>query len=452
MRDAAPVPSRFLPFAFLGAMLLLAGCEASAGDPSPGASEEPEVTRLPEFGSEMERIGQLPAVEDAFRIIEELEETTATADLIYLTEIPAPPFMEEERARAFAEMIRAAGADSVWIDAVGNVLGLRRGTSGDRTVALDGHLDTVFPIETDVTVVQRGDTLFAPGIGDDTRGLVSVLNVLRALEGAGIRTEADVLFIGTVGEEGLGDLRGVKHLFGEDGPGIDSWIAIDGGDERRVKVQAVGSHRYRVTYEGPGGHSWGAFGLGNPHHALGRAIRHFSEVGMPYTEDGPRTSFSVGRTGGGTSVNSIPFESWMEVDMRSLDPASLQGLDDLFQEAVQRGLDEENAARRRGDALTVTAEMVGNRPAGTVPTTDPLIQRAIAATDFLGVEPALSSGSTNSNIPMSLGVPATTIGRGGDGGGAHALGEWWLPVHPDLGVKKALLILLAEAGVAGAVN
>jgi tripeptide aminopeptidase len=401
----------------------------------------------------MDRIASDPAVAEAFRIIEALEEPSI-ADLIRLTEIPAPPFMEEARALAYADMLRAAGADSVWIDGAGNVLALRRGREGGRTVALDGHLDTVFPPDVDVTVRMRGDTLYAPGIGDDTRGLIVVRNVLRAMAEAGIRPRDDLLFVGTVGEEGLGDLRGVKHLFGPDGAGsgdaprIDAFISVDGGDERRVKTQAVGSHRFRVTYRGPGGHSWGAFGTANPHHALARAIDRLAETALPFTASAQeRTTFNVGRIGGGTSVNSIAYESWMEVDLRSLDPAMLAGLDSLLHDAVRHGLEAGNAARTRGPKLEVEVERVGMRPAAVADLESPLIQRALAATAHLGIEPATGSGSTNANIPMALGVPSTTIGRGGRGGGAHSLDEWWLPVRPHQAVQKALLTVLAEAGL-----
>jgi tripeptide aminopeptidase len=436
----------------LAALLLLtpaplpAQVAAGAGVATPGGVGAAEPYR-----AEIARIAADPGVVEAFRIIEALE-GPSIADLIRLTEIPAPPFMESERAAAFAAMLRSAGADSVWIDGAGNVLALRRGLRGDRTVALDGHLDTVFPPDVDVTVRLRGDTLFAPGIGDDTRGLIVVRNVLRAMVDAGLRTRADLLFIGSVGEEGLGDLRGVKHLF-EAGAGsrdIDAFISVDGGDERRVKVQAVGSYRYRVTFRGPGGHSWGAFGLANPHHGLARAGTRFAEAAGVFIERAPaRTTFSIGRIGGGTSVNSIPYESWMEVDMRSLDPRALDGIDAVFQAAVRHGLQAENRARRHGPALTAAVDRVGLRPAAETPLETPLIQRALAATAHLGLQPALGSGSTNANVPMAMGIPATTIGRGGLGGGAHSLDEWWLPQRPELAVQKALLIVLAEAGFDG---
>lgn len=408
--------------------------------PEPGWAQENEHAR------EIRLLGERTEVRRAFRAIEAMQ-PSARADLIELTEIPAPPFHEENRARRYAEMLQSSGADTVWIDEEGNVLGLRRGVTGGRTVALDGHLDTVFPEGTDVTVTERGDTLFAPGIGDDTQGLVLVLTILRAIERAEIATEADLLFTGTVGEEGLGDLRGVKHLFRDGGPRIDSWIAVDGGGVERIAHQALGSHRYRITYRGPGGHSWGAFGLANPHHALGSAIDRFVAAADSFTSSGPRTSYNVGRIGGGTSVNSIPFEAWMEVDMRSVSLERLVGIDSLFQRSVRFGLESQNRIRRLGEPLTAEVDMIGDRPSGSIDPSTPIVQRAIAATRYLGAEPRLGTGSTNSNIPISRSIPAVTIGKGGRGGGAHSLGEWLVLKDADLAAKKALLILLAEAGI-----
>jgi len=391
------------------------------------------------------------AVQRAFRAIDELEATTM-ANHVMLTEIAAPPFMEERRAAKFAELLREAGADSVWIDAEGNVIALRRGRLGGRTVAVDAHLDTVFPEGTDVSVRTSGDTLFAPGIGDDTRGLSVVITMLRALNTAEVGTRDDILFIGTVGEEGLGDLRGMKHLFRDGGPRIDTWISIDGVNPSRVVHRGLGSHRYRVTVKGPGGHSWGAFGLGNPHHALGQAIQKFVEAADPYTSEGPRTSYNVGRIGGGTSVNSIPFESWMEVDMRSESPERLNGIDALFQRAMREGLAEANRVRRDGDSLTIDVAMIGDRPSGTTDLSSPIVQRAMAAITYFGREPDPTISSTNSNIPISLGVPAITIGSGGAGSGAHSLTEWWVNDNGASGIKQALLILAAEAGISELVN
>jgi tripeptide aminopeptidase len=374
----------------------------------------------------------------------------ARADLIRLTEIPAPPFNEQARAQAYAAMLREAGADSVWTDSAGNVLALRRGRGEGPRLVLSGHLDTVFPEGTDVSVTQRGDTLFAPGIGDDTRGLIVVLTVLRALEETGMETLGDVLFVGTVGEEGLGDLRGVKHLFREGGPRIDSFVTVDGGDEGSVTNGGLGSRRYRITYEGPGGHSWSAFGTASPIHALGRAITIFDDAATRFTAGDARTSYNVGRVGGGTSINSIPFEAWMEVDMRSEDRARLMGIDTIFREAVRRALLEENAFRREGDALTVDIDLVGDRPSGINDVSLPFVQRVMAATAHLGVEPSTRTSSTDANIPISMGIPAVSIGRGGISENGHAPDEYWVDRDATQAVKRALLIVLLETGLAGA--
>jgi tripeptide aminopeptidase len=389
-----------------------------------------------------------PGVQAAFRVIQSLDARTQE-ELIFLTEIPAPPFQEEERARAFAELLESAGADSVRLDGVGNVLAFRRGRVGDRTVVFGAHLDTVFPEGTDVTVKIRGDTLFAPGVGDDTRGLMVVLTVLRALEQAEVTTDANLIFLGTVGEEGLGDLRGVKHFFREGGPKVDAFIEVDGSGLASIVSMGLGSTRYRVTFRGPGGHSWGAFGLVNPAHALGRAIGLFTAVADSLTQSGPRTSFNVGRIGGGTSINSIPFEAWMEVDMRSESPESLETISGALLGAVEQAADEENSFRREGPPIQLEAEPIGSRPSGETDPAAPLVQRAMAATRYFGKEPYLSRSSTNSNIPISLRIPAVTIGRGGSGGENHSPGEWWLNQDGSEGIQRALLILLAEAGFSG---
>ena len=289
--------------------------------------------------------------------------------------------------------------------------------------------------------------MHAPGIGDNSRGLVTVLDVLRGISHAGIKTQADILIVGNVGEEGLGDLRGVKHLFRDDAPRIDALIAIDGGDAKRIVYGGVGSHRYKVTFRGPGGHSWGHFGLPNPHHALGRAISNFAITAPQVLESGPKTSYSVGRIGGGTSINSIAFESWMEVDMRSGDQNKLDEIDAIFQTAVQSALRQENMAKQRGADLTVDIERVGKRPAALGDLNSPLVQRAIAATRALGIEPSLEISSTDANLPISKGIPAVTMSRGGTSGRAHALDEWWQGDNAYVSVQIGILTLLAEAGL-----
>lgn len=398
----------------------------------------------PAYQQEIRKLSKKKCIKKAFTLIEGQRAQTL-ADHILLTEIEAPPFKEEKRAAKFLEMMKAVGVDSIWIDEVGNVLALRKGKKRGKVVALDAHLDTVFPEGTDVKVKMRGDTIYAPGAADDTRGLAMLIRVLQVMNEAEIETEHDVLFVGSVGEEGLGDLRGVKHLFSEKRTKIDSWIAIDGGAIGRVNNQGLGSHRYRITFNGPGGHSWGAFGLANPHHALGTAIHNFVQAADAFTAYGPKTSYNVGVISGGTSINSIPFSSTMEIDMRSVSPARLDSMDVILKEAVEKALVAQNKIKRLGKPLTVDVVKIGDRPSGELSESLPIIQRAMACTAFFGKRPQLSRGSTNSNIPISMGIPAVTIGRGGVGRNAHSLHEWWLDVQGYKSTQLALLLLLSEA-------
>lgn len=400
-----------------------------------------------DYEKDIAKLTKQKSIIQAFKIIDELEPQTMK-DLILLTEIPAPPFMETERGQQFKKMLEQAGADKVWIDEEGNVIALRKGKTGGRVVALDAHLDTVFPEGTDVKVKMSGDTLKAPGIGDDTRGLAVIIAVLKAMEKASVETNADLLLIGSVGEEGLGDLRGMKHIFEKSDLKINSWISIDGGEIGRMTTGGLGSIRYKVTFNGPGGHSWGAFGLGNPHHAMGKAIDIFSEEATKFTSTGSKVSFNVGRIGGGTSVNSIPFESWMEVDMRSVEPDRLKKIDEIFKASMQQGLEEYNKGVIKGAPLTLDIEMIGLRPSGVQNDQLPIIQRSRAVVKYFGKQAETSPGSTNSNIPISLSIPSVTIGRGGVGGGAHSLGEWWMNTDGAEAIKFALLLTVAEAGLA----
>ena len=385
-------------------------------------------------------------VKKAFKYILDVEEKT-NKNLIELTEIEAPPFKEEKRAKEFSERLKLAGIEKVWIDSIGNVIGLLEGSIGNKNIAIDAHLDTVFPEGTDVQVRVKNDTLFAPGIGDDTRGLAMVLTIAETIVKNEIKPVDNILFIGTVGEEGLGDLRGVRYLFKNNEPKIDSWIAIDGGSIGRVNNQALGSYRYEVVFDGPGGHSWGAFGLVNPHHALGAGIKNFVEKADIYTDSGPKTSYNVGIISGGTSINSIPFKSSMQIDIRSIDPNRLNDMEEILFNSMNKALDEQNAIKRSGPDLKLTINKIGNRPSGKVDESVPLIQKTIAATQYMGIEPRLTIGSTDSNIPISLGLPAVTIGRGGEGGGAHSLDEWWLNKDGYRSIQLALLILLSESGI-----
>lgn len=400
------------------------------------------------YKKEIDKFAKQKKVQSAFSLIDELEPLTLR-DHIYLTEIPAPPFKEGARASAYKKLLEEAGADKVWIDSVGNVLAWRKGAVGKKTIALDAHLDTVFPEGTDVKVKKHGDTLFAPGILDDTRGLVVVLTVLRALEKANIETKENLLLIGSVGEEGAGDLRGVKAIFKNKSLTIDSWISADGGGGTIGDIvnAAVGSIRYKITVKGPGGHSWGAFGLGNPHHLLARAVHYFDEEANVYTSKGIKTSYNVGRIGGGTSINSIPFESWMEVDMRSEDPQRLNEIDSIFLSCIARAKNEYNKQIRQGPPMTVEVKQIGFRPSGSTSVENQLVQYSIAAAEFFKAKPKTEFESTNANIPISRGIPAVNLNLGGKGGNAHALSEWWMNDHGSDAIKMILLVVLSQTGM-----
>jgi acetylornithine deacetylase/succinyl-diaminopimelate desuccinylase-like protein len=413
-------------------------------------SAQSEIPTQPKasYKDEMKLLLKHKKVVEAFKIIDQLEPLTVK-DHIFLTEIPAPPFKEKERGVVYKKMLEEAGADQVWIDSVGNVLAMRKGKKGTKTIALDAHLDTVFPDGTDVKVKHKGDTLLAPGILDDTRGLAVVLTVLRALEKAGIETKENILIVGSVGEEGPGDLRGVKALFKKGAMPIDSWISADGGGGTigGIVNAAVGSIRYRVTVKGPGGHSWGSFGLGNPHHLLGRAIHYFDEDASIFVTQGIKTSYNVGRIGGGTSINSIPFESWMEVDMRSEDPDRLKEINAIFLASIEKAKTEYNQKIKQGPPLTVEIKQIGFRPSGKTDVNDPLIQRSLAAANYFKEETVVVPESTNSNIPISKGTPAVTLNLGGNGGNPHSLNEWWVNDKGSDAIKMIMLVLLSQTGI-----
>jgi tripeptide aminopeptidase len=367
-----------------------------------------------------------------------MNEPQTIEDQIRFCEVPAPPFKERARGDVVRQAFQQAGLRNVRIDRVGNVLGDRPGMAARPHVVLSAHLDTVFPVETDVKVRRDGAVLWGPGIGDDCRGLAVLVGVVKALRQANVRTTGSLTFVATVGEEGLGDLRGVKELFAS-AMDIDQFVAIDGTGLGVTNV-GVGSHRYRVTFKGPGGHSFAAFGLANPIDAMGRAIAKIAEFQV--TRE-PKTTFNVGRVGGGTSVNSIPAEAWMEVDMRSSDAVALAALDARFQRAVDTAVTEENDRWRSPDAITAVKERVGDRPAGSTPAGSPLVRTAEAVHRALGLPFVLSESSTDANIPMSLHIPAITIGGGGRGTDAHAITESFDTTDAWVGTERALLLAIA---------
>ncbi|HUF28522.1 MAG TPA: M20/M25/M40 family metallo-hydrolase [Gemmatimonadaceae bacterium] len=366
---------------------------------------------------------------------------------VSICEIPAPPFKEERRAAEYRRRLEALGLRNVRIDAEGNVIAERPGTGGGPTVMLSGHLDTVFPEGTDVTVRREGTRFHAPGIGDDCRGLAVVLAVARAFQEANVRTNGTVYFVGTVGEEGPGNLRGVRHLFTKEFPNreIDYFISVDGTGYGTTSG-AVGSNRYRVSYLGPGGHSYGAFGMPNPIHALGRAIAGIGDVQVPAT---PRTTFNVGVISGGTSVNSISAEGVMEIDMRSPSLEALGRLDTEVRGILQRALEEENARWPRSSTrLTMRIDTIGIRPAGSQPDSAPIVRAALASARALAITSSTNASSTDANLPISLGIPAITIDGGGQGRGAHSLDEWYDDGADGYrGPQWAALLVATLAGV-----
>lgn len=362
-----------------------------------------------------------------------------------LVGVAAPPFKEKARAENYVKRMAAIGYKDARIDKEGNVIAVRRGTGNGPVLVVSAHLDTVFPEGTDLAVKEKNGRLYAPGIGDDTRGLAELLSMMRALNEAGVKTVGDIWFVGTVGEEGLGDLRGARALF-RDNANIDGFISVDGPQPARITYLAVGSHRYRVTYKGPGGHSFSAFGRPSAIHALGRAI---AKIGDLRTPADPKTTYTVGTIRGGTSVNAIAGEASMELDMRSVSMKPLLEVEAAALKAVRDATAEENA-RWNTDKITVDIKLVGDRPAGIQPVDAPIIQTAMLAVEQIGLKPVLEEpASTDSNVAISLGIPAMTLGRGGNNGDNHSINEWWDPKDAYLGPQKNLLTALGLVGVEG---
>ena len=374
------------------------------------------------------------------------DDEAAFAEQKRITEIPAPPYKEKVRAEYFLKRMQELGFKDASIDTEGNVIALRRGSGGRPRLVVSAHLDTVFPEGTDVTVKEKDGVTLAPGIGDDSRGLAALLSLIKAVNANGIATVGDIMFVGTVGEEELGNLRGVKALFRDHGD-IDGFISIDGLGVTRIVNQATGSHRYEMIFKGPGGHSFQEFGLPSAIHAMGRAIAKISDLQTP---SDPKTTFTVGTVSGGTSVNAIASEARMAVDMRSDSTDELLKLEARLLDLVRQALAEENA-RWKSDRMTVEIRLIGDRPAGIVAMDSPIVQASQRAVTVLTGKPRVTfaGSSTDSNLAMSLGIPAVTIGGGGEGGNWHSRNEWYKPVDPWLGPQSALLTILVLAGLDG---
>lgn len=407
-----------------------------------------DYARVTEKHSIVQDMLSAPEIQRAFLFIDETQKETSE-ELIRICEIPAPPFKEYSRAEYIRQRFEELGLHRARIDSEGNVIAERPGRFTHPRVAVSAHLDTVFPEGTDVKVRCEGRRLFAPGIADNTCGVVSLPVIARALSLAEVKTEGTIYFVATVGEEGEGNLRGVRHLFteGEFRTGIDAFISLDGPGVERITNRALGSRRYRVSLSGPGGHSWGDFGVVNPVHALGRAIARFAAYPAPLA---PRTSYNVGIIEGGSSVNSIPEWASMTVDMRSVSSEEINKLETYLRRVIELATREENLQRATsGTSLSYEMELIGDRPSGETPIESPIVQAAIKCSRALGIEPRLDCSSTDSNIPISLGLPAITIGAGGMSGNCHCLTEWYDPLGRELGLKRVLLLLVALAGKIG---
>lgn len=386
-----------------------------------------------------------PRVQQGLQEIVAAEPETL-AEQVRLTEIPAPPFQEQRRAEYYLEQMRQRGLADAYIDSEGNVIGVRRGTGDGPLFVIAAHLDTVFPLETDVSVEIRDGRYYAPGISDDGRGLTALLTLIDTITRNNIPTVGDIMFVGNVGEEGQGDLRGIKAIF-RDHPDIDGFVSIDGSGLTRMTTGGTGSRRFAVEFTGPGGHSFSAFGLVSAIHAMGRAITKIGDLQVPET---PRTTFTVGTVTGGTSVNSIAADAMFELDMRSNDAAELARLEARVREVTQAAVQEENARWNNNGEITVNFRLIGDRPTGGTASEQPLVQVAALAFQAVGSPlEALRISSTDSNIPMSLGIPAITIGGGGSSGGEHAPEEWYDPTNSHLGPQLALLLTLGLVGIEG---
>ena len=367
-----------------------------------------------------------------------------TDQQIALSEIPAPEFSEAKRGEYLQKLLEATGLQ-VHLDKTGNVVGERAGADANSIILLAAHLDTVFPTGTDVRVKKNGNRIVGPGIADNGAGLAALVGVARALSEGRVRTNKTIVLAGDVGEEGEGNLRGIRALIEAYGSRLAAVIAVDGASTEHITTQGIASHRFEVTITGPGGHSWSDFGAPNPITALARGIVKFSSFAVP--ED-PRSSYNFGVVEGGTSVNSIPARAVVKVDLRSEEEAEITKMESALRDAMQAGMKEEMAAVRDPNAqLQVNFRSLGLRPAGKLPENSPLLDSIRSVDRFLGTRSRLERSSTDANIPLSLGIPAISIGGGGKANGSHTLDEWYDPAGRELGLKRLFLTTVVLAGL-----
>lgn len=375
------------------------------------------------------------------------EAASVTEEQIRITEIPAPSFRESLRGTHLAKLFSDAGL-KVHTDQEGNVIGERAGSLKGEFVLITAHLDTVFPAGTDVQVRRERGKLWAPGISDNGTGLATLPAIARIMRDTKLETRSSILFVADVGEEGEGNLRGIRRLVENYRKQLRNVIALDGASIDYVTTAALASRRVEITITGPGGHSWSDFGVPNPINALARGIALFLKTSTP---DSPRTTFNIGSIEGGTSVNSIPAKATIKADLRSEAEPEILKLENVLRRAIQSGVDEEmQAARERGMAgtgLSIDAKVLGVRPGGELPPNSPLLAAAQAADDYLGNRARVERSSTDANIPLSFGIPAIAVGAGGSSGGAHSLREWYDPTGREIGMQRVLLTLLQVAGL-----
>jgi len=363
-----------------------------------------------------------------------------------LTEIPAPPFQEAQRAAAVKLLLVSAGLE-VQIDKTGNVIGELRGANEKEIVVLSAHLDTVFPPSTEIKIRRDGDRLLAPGISDNGTGLAALVAVARACHEARIKPRRTILFVADVGEEGEGNLRGMRALIEAYKPKLKAVIVLDGSGTDHVTTKALASRRLEAAITGPGGHSWSDFGMPNPINALVRASVRFINTKVPAA---PRTTFNIGQIEGGTSVNSIPYEAKLKLDIRSESEDELTKLESALRECIAAGVrDEMESSRDRTKGkLEWKVELLGSRPGGELPANSALLAALRSADEYVGNQSRVERSSTDANVPLANGIDAISIGAGGTGGGAHSLQEWYEPAGREMGLKRALLTLLGVAGLA----
>jgi len=365
---------------------------------------------------------------------------------VRLTEIPAPPFQEGPRAAAVKALLAEAGLP-VQIDKTGNVVAEWRGSNEKEVILVAAHLDTVFPAGTDVKVRREGSRMNAPGISDNGTGLAAIVAFARAVQAASLKPQRTVLFVADVGEEGEGNLRGMRALVENYRSRLKAVVVLDGSGTDHVTTKALASRRLEATITGPGGHSWSDFGVANPINALVRGSVRFINTKVPVS---PRTTFNIGQIEGGTSVNSVPHEARIKVDIRSENEEELTRLESALRECISTGVrDEMDSARDRSKGkLEWKVELLGSRPGGELAADSPLLSALRAADEFVGNQSRIERSSTDANIPLSMGIDAISIGAGGNGGGAHSLLEWFEPSGREMGLKRALLTILGIAGVA----